>query len=133
MPKLQTKSLVSTRRESNTPLDCDVRRGPNWLFVKLHHPEASTGAEQWVDELWQICERHFTYRLVVEMDEVGQMSPHITEELHRLDGQLHAHGGALRLCRMSQGCENTVTKMHYSSELRNHRSLQDAVLGCNAS
>ena len=64
---------------------CDVERGPNWLFVRLHPEQADVDcakrASEWANELMMLSHLHLTYRLVVEMDELGSLSEEIQQEL----------------------------------------------------
>ena len=43
-----------------------VDRGPDWLFVRLH--DDSQPSDNLADRLWQLMEKHFVYRLVLEME-----------------------------------------------------------------
>ena len=49
----------------------EVDRGPDWLLVRVRRleDEASTSA-QFAECLWQLLEQHFTYRLMLELDQV---------------------------------------------------------------
>ncbi len=102
----------------------ELDRGPNWLIVRLKTPAGSV--EPLVDELWTICERHFTYRLVVEMDEVRSLSAEATRKFDELRERLGQRAGALRLCGMTDDCLQRFDQEH--SELRNHSDRREAVL-----
>ncbi|MEM6330404.1 MAG: hypothetical protein AAF790_09155 [Planctomycetota bacterium] len=101
-----------------------IDRGPNWLIVHLQTP--SGGDHRLTDDLWSICDRHFTYRLVVEMDEVASLSPETNQQLDDLRERLGQRGGALRLCGLSAACERRLDASH--GALPNHRTRRDAVL-----
>ena len=45
----------------------DVDRGPDWLFVRLRPGTQDPG--DMADKLWKLADRHFVYRLVLEMDQ----------------------------------------------------------------
>ena len=51
--------------------EMDVQRGPGWLLVKPTGPSADL-ADHYplADELWSLLDRHFIYRLVIELDQV---------------------------------------------------------------
>ena len=56
--------------------DLAVERGPDWLLVRLRNldflaPDAPPLAEQ----LWSLLQQHFTYRLVLELDDVQPQWP----------------------------------------------------------
>ena len=47
----------------------EVDRGPDWLLVRLRKLEADcSGLSRLADHMWQLLEQHFTYRLVLELD-----------------------------------------------------------------
>lgn len=127
---MPTSAPTATPQASHT-LRCDIERGPNWLFVRLHPLQADIDcamhAREWAEELLAICERHFTYRLVVEMDEVESLSEEMQQELATLSSQLHHHQGALRLCNMNEACQQRLHPPH-DIVLRNHLTRRDAVL-----
>jgi hypothetical protein len=132
---MQTKNpVVTDQMDVANGLRCDIKRGPNWLFVRLHPSDALASsmaeAQQWGDELWGICQRHFTYRLVMELDEVADLSEEMSDELAHLELRLAERGGALRLCGMSAECEQRLDPAH--STLMNHSSRRDAVLSTDS-
>lgn len=114
-------------------LHCRVDRGPNWLFIKLDPAHAVTHspaeARRWVDKMWDICTRHFTYRLVVELDDLEDMSDDLVMHLKGLSDRLAEHGGALRVCGARSKCERKLAGNHFGFALRNHQNRAAAVLG----
>lgn len=93
---------------------CEIDRGPNWLFVRvdstqLTNPSASV-ARRLADHLWSICDRHFTYRLVVEVARHDAVSLEMATALAALAGRLHERGGALRVCGLGAAAEQTPSR-----------------------
>lgn len=135
MPPSPSATLTPAQADppATQGLCCDVTRGPNWLFVKLHpaHASAATSesAARWRSELYDICRKHFTYRLVVEMHEVDQLSTDMASELDALRRELAEHEGALRVCGMRPHCEESLRGSHLGAALRNHQTRESAVLG----
>lgn len=111
-------------------LEMDVERGPNWLLVKLH-PGHATGirAPHVADELWSLMSRHFTYRLVLEMDELGTLPGGMTEQLAELRERIAERGGSLRLCGLSHDGEAELSESQLAKSLPNHRDRVAAVWG----
>lgn len=128
------KQATSPPHQALTGLRCDVDRGPNWLFATVDAEklpdESLTSAAEWCDELLGICDRHFTYRLVVELDAVDKLSSTLDSELTRLGRLLAERGGALRLCGVSERCNQQLHAAH--SPLTGHRTRRDAVLASDS-
>ena len=120
------KSLPTAELE----LEMDVERGPNWLVVRLH-PSRSTGipAPDVADELWSLMSRHFTYRLVLEMDELGTLPGGMTEPLAQLRERVAERGGSLRLCGLSHVGEAELSESQLAKSLPNHPDRVAAVWG----
>ena len=48
----------------------DVERGPDWLLVRIRNLDRAEPETPLAEQLWALLEQHFTYRLVLELDEV---------------------------------------------------------------
>lgn len=108
----------------------DIDRGPECLFVRLSPPISRTGTHcDLADRLWDILSRHFTYRVVLEMDDVERLPSRLIGELVQLQRWIQAHGGMLRLCGLSDTCQQTLDACHLSGALPNYHSRVDAVRG----
>jgi hypothetical protein len=118
---------TTTKRAEN--LRYRVDRGPNWLFIKLLPGQTEAQTRQWVDELWDVCNRHFTYRLVLELEDLDDVSTAVTRRLEKLRERLVAHDGALRLCGANINCAKSLSGSHYAMNLKNHPNRAVAVLG----
>ena len=111
-------------------LELDVDRGPNWLFVKLHpSDESPVDAPHMADELWSISSRHFIYRLVLELDEFQSLPEGMMGQIVMLNERLNQHGGSLKLCGLSDECQDTLHQCHLDKALPNHASRETALLG----
>ena len=62
--------------------ELDVQRGPGWLLVRPTSPTQHV-VEHFplADRLWSLLERHFIYRLVLELDEVPALNSHLIGQL----------------------------------------------------
>ena len=107
----------------------EVDRGPDWLFVRLHPPIDSDMEPDLAGAVWDLLEKHFTYRVVLEMHDVDQLSSHLIGQLILLQKRVHQHGGVLRLCGL---CEHAIESLHLcrlDGGLPNYRDREEAVLG----
>jgi anti-anti-sigma factor len=105
----------------------DVDRGPDWLFVKLNpgKHEPSDMAER----LWSLANRHFIYRLVLEMDKVDQIPSRLMGQLITLQKRILQREGALRLCGLTPECAEALHFCRLDKALPNYECREDAVLG----
>ncbi len=80
----------------------DVERGPEWLFVRLHGPDnGEAEGTELANRVWAALEQHFTYRLVLELDDVSLLRSYLLGQLVMLNKRIHSHGGMLRLSGLS--------------------------------
>lgn len=136
-PAASAPARPNTNKSSQSPkpLCCDVERGPNWLIVRLHPPKAGAGKatpgdKSWADQLEAICEQHFTYRLVVEMDDVTALSVEASEQLALLSERLAERGGSLKLCGLRAKCKQRFDAAH--AELHDHANRRDALMSSDS-
>jgi anti-anti-sigma regulatory factor len=108
---------------------CDVERGPAWLFVRLSPPPDGGDGADLAESLWSLVERHFTYRLVLECDEVPRLDSTFVAQLLVLDRRLHAHDGRLRLCGLSELNQQVLSRCRLSGRFPSFRDRSHAVLG----
>ena len=107
-----------------------VNRGPDWLIVKIGPADAPhLQTKELADHLWALLAQHFTYRLVLEMDEVELLPSEMIGQLVTLERRLEKHGGTLRLCGLSADCQETLRLCSERGRLAAHGSRLDAVLG----
>ncbi len=125
-PAVTTRPLP--RRIDPAHIDIhEVHRGPNWLFVRLTNEQAAEPQEL-IEELRDICAKHFIYRLVLELDQLEGISDRLGRRLAELDQRLASRGGALRLCCLNAACEQQLRECRLSRPLHNHQNRHDAVL-----
>jgi anti-anti-sigma factor len=105
----------------------DVDRGPDWLFVRLH-----PGKEEppdMADALWRLADRHFIYRLVLEMDQLNTIPSRLMGQLVTLQKRVLQRQGALRLCGLSPECAQALHFCRLDKALPNFDTREAAVLG----
>ncbi len=74
-----------------------------WLVVRLGCPDHSYAESpplaEWV---WSLAEQYYTRMLVLEMDRVAVLYSYLIGQLVLLLKRASVHGGALRLCGLSE-------------------------------
>jgi anti-anti-sigma factor len=105
----------------------DVDRGPDWLFVRLR--PGTQEPDDMADKLWKLADRHFVYRMVLEMNDVDVMPSRLMGQLVTLQKRVLQRQGALRLCGLSDQCAETLHFCRLDQALPNFHTREDAVLG----
>ncbi|HUY31875.1 MAG TPA: STAS domain-containing protein [Pirellulales bacterium] len=114
----------------------DVERGPDWLIIRLSPPprvslppwDGEDGADL-ADTLWSLVERHFTYRLLLECEELTRLDSTLVAQLLVLDRRLHEHDGMLRLCGLSELNQQVLERCRLNGRFPSFRDRSHAVLG----
>ena len=86
----------------------EVDRGPDWLLVRVRRlqDDASTSA-QFAERLWQLLEQHFTYRLMLELDQIVLLNSTLIGQLIQLQsgsGSMTAFCGCAACRRITARC-----------------------------
>ncbi|WP_428306322.1 STAS domain-containing protein [Lacipirellula sp.] len=105
----------------------DVSRGPDWLFLRLRPGKQEPAGM--ADKIWSLADRHFVYRLVLEMNDVSMIPSHLMGQLVMLQKRVLQREGALRLCGLSKECAEALRFCRLDQALPNFASLEDAVKG----
>ncbi|HEX4129936.1 MAG TPA: STAS domain-containing protein [Pirellulales bacterium] len=110
--------------------ELDVERGPDWLFVKLHCAQENVwDSPPLASNIWRLLEQHFTYRLVLECDELAVLHSTIIAELVMLQKRVMAHGGVMRLCGLSEDNRDVLARCRLTTRFPNNFDRAEAVLG----
>jgi anti-anti-sigma factor len=110
--------------------DLDMERGPDWLLVRVRNieqedPNASLLAER----LWRLLQQHFTYRLVLELNEVEVLDSFLIEQLIQLYRWIEEHDGVMRLCGLSNHNRQVLHACRLDERLPPYGDRQEAVMG----
>ena len=82
--------------------ELDVERGPDSLLVRVTDLDPSVvGTSDFAEHIWGLLQQHFTYRLVLELDEVGLLTSDLVGQLAELYERIERHDGLMRLCGLS--------------------------------
>ena len=114
-------SKVEQRREM------EVARGPDWLIVRVHVEPHEAG--DFADRIWAMMEKHFIYRLVLEMEDVQFMPSVLMGQLVMLQKRLLQHNGSLRLSGLRPSCEEALHFCRLDHTLSHFDSCVEAVQG----
>jgi anti-anti-sigma regulatory factor len=106
-----------------------VDRGPDWLFIRLEEAETAADSADLAERLWQTIQQHFTYRVVLELDQVGLLHSQLVGQLVLLHKRLHSHDGVLRLCGLSDSNQEVLRTSRLDDRFPQYRNRGEAVNG----
>ena len=108
----------------------ELERGPDWLFVRLRGPDnGDAEGTQLAAQLWDFLQQGLTHRLVLEMDEVAILRSALIGELVRLHKRVTETGGLMRICGLSEDCQDVLRTSRLSARFPVYGSRTDAVMG----
>lgn len=111
----------------------DVERGPGWLFIKLDKISSDPLEDNQLDEqIWSLLEKHLTYRVVLEMDEVEVLESQLVSQLLCLCQKIHQHDGVIRLSGLSRYNQQVLKACSLSDRFPACRDRIEAVMGCKS-
>ncbi|MEI8371618.1 MAG: STAS domain-containing protein [Planctomycetota bacterium] len=80
----------------------DVDRGPDWLWIRIRSVETGfSPAGSLAEQLKELVENHFIYRVVLELHRVPELSRQLIGELAQLSRYIQKHDGVLRVCGLT--------------------------------
>jgi anti-anti-sigma regulatory factor len=106
-----------------------VDRGPDWLFIRLQGADGLSGDQELAETLWRTIDQHFTYRVVLEVDQVGLLHSYLVGQFVLLHKRLHSHGGVLRLCGLSDNNQSVLKTCRLDDRFPQYRNRGEAVNG----
>ncbi|NLF08191.1 MAG: STAS domain-containing protein [Pirellulaceae bacterium] len=110
--------------------ELEVQRGPDLLVVRIKNFDPTEpDSSSLVDRIWNILEQHFTYRLVLEMDEVPLLNSDLIDQLIDLSWRIEKRDGVLRLCGLSPANLRVLRACRLDKRLPPYRDSQEAVMG----
>jgi anti-anti-sigma factor len=109
----------------------EVERGPDWLLVRVHDVAADpANLVPLGDQIWQVAQQHFVYRIVLELDEIGFLTSHIIGQLIELSRRMQEHDGVLRLCGLSPANRHVLQVCALEQHFAPYARREDAMAGC---
>ncbi len=111
--------------------ELDVNRGPDWLLVKIKSLKAEANqVPPLAESLWELLHRHFTYRLVLELDQVNVLTSHLIGQLVQLYRRIREHDGVMRLCGLSAYNLRVLQTCRLDGHFAPYHDREEAVKGC---
>jgi hypothetical protein len=117
-----------------TGWELKVERGPEWLLVRIVSPDPESLAESLEaaplgDQLWLLLERHFVYRMVLDLEDVGLLHGRLLTQLLLLQRRISEHDGMLRLIGISPDNQQVIEICGLGDRLPVYPCQEDAVMG----
>jgi anti-anti-sigma factor len=107
----------------------DVQRGPDWLLVRVRDLDPAEFETPLAEQLWSLLKQHFTYRLVLELDEVRLLNSYLIGQLIQLSRWIEKHDGVLRLCGLSPYNCQVLHTCRLDEQLPPYQDRREAVTG----
>lgn len=107
----------------------DLERGPDWLYVRPLPPADQAASIDLADAVWQVLEQEFTYRLVLELDELPVLHSELLGSLVRLSRRIYAHHGMFRICGLSERNVESLRLSRLAGQVSHYASREEAVMG----
>jgi anti-anti-sigma factor len=108
----------------------DVERGPDWLFIRVHGPEDGRAEPvDLADRIWRLMEQQFTYRLVLELDDVPLLSSYFLGQLVMLHKRIHSHDGMFRLSGLTDEALDAMRACRLDHSFSRYSTRENAVMG----
>jgi hypothetical protein len=109
--------------------ELEVERGPDWLLVRVQNLEFLESETPFCEHLWGLLQQHFTYRLVLELDDIEVLTSHLIGQLIQLHRRIEEHDGVLRLCGLSPQNRAAMCAAHLDELLTSYNDRREALLG----
>ena len=107
----------------------DVDRGPDWLFVRpRRHGPHPGDTPLWAEQIWALLEQNFTYRLVLELDEVEYLDSCLVGQLVWLHKRIGANDGVLRICGLNEFNQDILHLCGLEGRFGLFRNREEAVM-----
>jgi anti-anti-sigma factor len=121
---------VASMLELASEWTVEVQRGPDWLFVRLHGPDdGDAEGTDLANRLWSMLEQHFTYRVVIELDDVPVLRSYLLGQLVMLHKRIHSRGGMLRLSGLSEDHLAALRACRLDHTFSRYPTREDAIMG----
>ena len=111
----------------------DVDRGPDWLWIRLRNvePDAPISGAM-AEQLIELIDKHFIYRVVLELHRLPELNTQRISELVELDSFIQKHDGVLRVCGLSPLGRSMLEVCGLDDLCLKYETREEAVLGACA-
>ena len=87
----------------------DVDRGPDWLYIRIRNVATDSSPSvslarlpgSFAKQVREVIEKHFTYRLVLDLHGLPELDSQLIGEIVQLDELILRHDGVLRICGLT--------------------------------
>lgn len=107
----------------------EVERGPDWLFVRLASDAPLAHDAEIADGLWEVLRRHLAHRMVIQLEELPQLTSRMLAQLVALGERIKQSGGMLRLCGLSEAARQSLRTTRLDQLLPCYENRTEAVMG----
>lgn len=108
----------------------NVERGPDWLLLSLHCDEPSfANIPDLAELIWPVLEQHFTYRVVLRVEELQILPSALIGQLVMLHKRVVSRGGTMRLCGLSDANQSVLRLARLDDRFPQYATLEEAIRG----
>ncbi|MEN6458604.1 MAG: STAS domain-containing protein [Thermoguttaceae bacterium] len=108
----------------------DVQRGPDWLLVRIKEFDPDQiGGPSLAARVCHLMEQHFTYRLVLELEQAPVLNSRLISQLLDLYRWVEERGGVMRVCGLSAHNREVLHACRLDEQLLPYRDRREAVMG----
>ena len=107
----------------------NVQRGPDGLFVRLSAvPDQEWQGAPLADAIWALMQQHFAHRLVIECDQVDQVTAELATQLAILQQKVSESGGILRLTGLADANQAILDRFATAQGFPCYADREEAVM-----
>ncbi len=109
-------------------LQCE--RGPGVLVVRILELELDAeGVHKLARLIWELMERQFSYRLILEMDKIDILRSVLIGQLLILYNRIQEHEGLIRVCGLSDYNREVLQQCRLEGHFPLYASRNEAAFG----
>lgn len=106
-----------------------VERGPDWLLIRILKGAEARELPPLADEVWEQLRRHFTYRLVLELNQIPVLDSYLIGQLVQLYKRIREHDGVMRVCGLSAYNRQVLHTCNLENHFPDYHDREEAVMG----
>ena len=116
--------------ENHGDWNLTVERGPDCLLIRFFgQVTIERGDLPLAQQLWQIMQRHFAHRVVLDFSGAGRLTGYVVRQLIALGAEICKHEGLMRICGLSEYDQAMLRRYGLRHRLPSYGDRADALLG----